>query len=158
MYLLLGIEAAYLIFNYLKLSKRSLIIFSITPGIIFTVAIPLAVKLAHAEQLFGAYKLYAPDANGMQALLWGSYGLIIILLMKPSKEIALALSGIFIFVFSQFYINIGSRPLALFLPFIIASLSRLDEKRLLLARITFLIGLAIWATVFMDPGKVFIHW
>jgi hypothetical protein len=158
MYLLIGVEAAYLIFSYFDLSKRLLIVFSVLPGIIVTAAVPLFIKFTHAQHLFRRYTLYAPHISGLGALAWGLYGVAIIVLSKPKKEVALALAGIYIFVFSQFYIDIGNRLLAMFLPFIIISFSRMDEKRILLLCLTIMIGLAFWVPIFLDPSHVFYNW
>lgn len=156
MFLLLGVETAYNFFRYLNLSKRLLITFSAIVALITTVAIPLLVNLADAQGFVSdAFILDAPQVSGMGAILWSFYGLVFFLLSRPSKEVAIGITGILVFVFSQFYIDIGSRFIPIFLPFIIASYTYSSLKSQILIFASVLFGLLLWGPIIMNPSSVF---
>lgn len=156
LFLLIAVEAAYNLFRYFHLSKRILLTSSAIIAIITTAAIPLLVRVIGAQGFISeAFVLDAPTVSGMGALLWSLYGVVFFLLSRPSKEVAIGLTGILVFVFSQFYIDIGSRFIPIFLPFIIASYTYKSLKLQFLVVVTVVLGLLLWGPIIMNPSSVF---
>lgn len=157
MFLIIAVEVMYNIFRYLKLSKRLLITFSSAIAVLTVVLIPFLVELAEAQGFVSqVYQLEEPSVSGAGAMLWSMYGIVYFLLSRPTKEMALGLTGVLVFVFSQFYIDISSRLIPVFLPFIIASFYSINARRQMLIAITIALGLVLWLPTILDPGQVFV--